>query len=79
VDSIPLADEINKKAGNLGLVQDMLIQINLAKELQKGGVYIEELSALMEHVKKLKNIRLRGLMMIPPMDEEPEANRGYER
>ena len=66
VDSENLATAINKSAASIGKLQDVLIQVNLAKEDTKFGVYEENLSALIETVDKLENLRLRGLMMIAP-------------
>ena len=66
VDSENLASAINKSAASIGKLQDVLIQVNLAKENTKFGVYKENLSALIETVDALENLRLRGLMMIAP-------------
>lgn len=66
VDSENLASAINKSAASIGKLQDVLIQVNLAKENTKFGVYKENLSALIETVDTLENLRLRGLMMIAP-------------
>ena len=66
VDSEHLADAINKAAESAGKVQEILIQVNLAKEDSKSGVYAENLQDLIEKVDALKNIKLRGLMMIAP-------------
>ena len=59
VDSVHLAAALDKAASSLGKVQDVLIQVNAAREPQKSGVLIEDLDALI-------NFRLRGLMMIAP-------------
>ena len=66
VDSQHLAAAIDKAAAQIGKVQDILIQVNLARETQKSGVLIEDLNALISFVDGLKNLRLRGLMMIAP-------------
>ena len=66
VDSQHLAAAIDKAAAQIGKVQDILIQVNLARETQKSGVLLEDLNALISFVDSLKNLRLRGLMMIAP-------------
>lgn len=66
VDSQHLAAAIDKAAAQIGKVQDILIQVNLARETQKSGVLLEDLNALISFVDGLKNLRLRGLMMIAP-------------
>ena len=66
VDSIHLAAAIDKAAAQLEKVQDILIQVNLARESQKSGVELENLKPLISSVEESKNLRLRGLMMIAP-------------
>ena len=66
VDSIHLATALDKAAASVGKVQDILIQVNAAREPQKSGVLLEDLNALIELVDAAKNLRLRGLMMIAP-------------
>jgi pyridoxal phosphate enzyme (YggS family) len=79
VDSFSCAGKINEVAAAMGITQDILIQVNLAREPQKGGVYIEALHELVSAILPLKNVQLRGFMMIPPMDDSPVANRHYFR
>lgn len=66
VDSEHLATAIDKAANSAEKIQDILIQVNLAKEDSKSGVYEENLQSLTDKVDALKNLRLRGLMMIAP-------------
>lgn len=66
VDSRHLAAALDKAAAQLDKVQDILIQVNLAREPQKSGVLPEDLNALINFVEGSKNLRLRGLMMIAP-------------
>ena len=66
VDSENLAAAIDKAAYSIGKVQDVLIQVNLAKEESKSGVYEENLQTLINTVDTLKNLRLRGFMLIAP-------------
>lgn len=66
VDSANLATAIDKAASSIEKVQDILIQVNLANEDTKFGVSEENLHGLIENVDALKNLRLRGLMLIAP-------------
>lgn len=66
VDSEHLAAAIDKAAAAIGKIQDILIQVNAARELQKSGVMLEDLDTLIKFVDAAKNLRLRGLMMIAP-------------
>ena len=66
VDSEHLATAIDKAAAAIGKIQDVLIQVNAAREPQKSGVLLEDLNALIKFVDATKNLRLRGLMMIAP-------------
>ena len=66
VDSVHLATALDKAAASIDKIQDVLIQVNAAREPQKSGVLLEDLNALTEFVDAAKNLRLRGLMMIAP-------------
>ena len=66
VDSENVASALDKAAFSVGKIQDVLIQVNLAKEETKSGVYEENLQQLINFVDALKNIRLRGFMLIAP-------------
>lgn len=78
VDSLHLAEEINKRAGNAGLVMDILIEINVGEEETKTGIQAEELMDLAKKITDTcENVRLRGVMCIPPYGEDPEVSRKY--
>ena len=77
VDRPNLAEEINKRAEKIQKVQDVLIEVNVGGEETKGGVSPEELKNLFEYCLNLKNIRVLGLMAIPPYEEDPERVRPY--
>ena len=66
VDSVRLAQEINKAAEKFGKVQDILVQINLAREETKSGIYREELDEMLAVIDALHAIRLQGFMCIAP-------------
>lgn len=75
VDSEHLAREIDKEAGKIGKCQDILVQVNLAKEDSKSGIYREDLRALLDVIDTLENVRLCGLMCIAPNYEDVEKCR----
>lgn len=75
VDKIEIAEKINMKANEGHFIQDILIQVNLTKEEQKSGVFVEKLEELVNKVNVLKNLALCGFMYIPPYRENPEENR----
>lgn len=75
VDSEHLAAAIDRAANSAEKIQDILIQVNLAKENSKSGVYKEDLQSLVDKVDALKNLRLRGLMMIAPNYSDVEKCR----
>ncbi len=77
VDSERLLRAIDEQAAKLGMVQQVLLEVNVAGELSKGGVSPEELPALAALAQELEHIELRGLMAIPPIAHEPGANTGY--
>ena len=77
VDSQHLAAALDKAAEAIDKVQDVLIQVNAAREPQKSGVLLEDLDALIKFVDEAKNLRLRGLMMIAPNLEDVEECRPF--
>ncbi|WP_130863837.1 YggS family pyridoxal phosphate-dependent enzyme [Bacilliculturomica massiliensis] len=80
VDSLHLAQEINKRASGHGLTMDILIQINAAQEESKFGISTEETDQLIRDVlETCPNVRIRGLMHIAPYAENPEDVRIYFR
>ena len=77
VDSDRLLDAINKRAGELELIQDILLEVNIAGEESKGGVLPDQLPFLVERTLELPHIRLRGLMCIPPVVVSGGTNRKF--
>ena len=77
VDSERLLRAIDDQAARLGIVQDVLLEVNVAGEESKGGVCVEELPTLAELAGTLEHVCLRGLMAIPPISHEPGANIPY--
>ncbi len=79
VDSLKLAETISKEAGKKQLVVPVLIEVNVAREDTKFGVYPEECEDLIAAVSSLPGIRTEGLMTIAPAVENPEENRPFFR
>ena len=79
LDSISLAEEINNFAGKEGKVERVLIQVKLSGEETKHGVARQDLMNLIEAVSEMKNLKLEGLMTIPPFFDDPEMARPYFR
>ena len=77
VDSSELLTLINRRAEALGIVQDILIEISIAGEEQKSGIAPHELPKLLEEASALPALRVRGLMCVPPIQEESGENRHY--
>ena len=77
VDSLSLLQEISKTAEKRGLVQDVLLEINIGNEESKSGFSPEEIGMALEEAAKMTAIRVRGLMAIPPICEKPEENRPF--
>ncbi|MCB6992518.1 YggS family pyridoxal phosphate-dependent enzyme [bacterium 210820-DFI.6.37] len=78
VDSYKLAEEINKRAGQHGLVMDILIQVNSAQEESKFGISTDETEEMIRQIlENCPNIRIRGLMCIAPFAEDPNDIRVY--
>lgn len=80
VDSKKLALEIDKRAKALGIVMDILIEINVGMEESKSGVWLDEVKPLIEQIRNdCDSIRVRGLMCVPPISDDPEDSRPYFR
>ena len=77
VDSERLLLAIDRQAEALDLVQDILLEVNVAREESKGGVLPENLPALAEIALNRPHVRLRGLMAIPPVSTVSGDNRKY--
>lgn len=75
VDSIRLAESIDKEAEKKGVIVNILIEVNVAKEDTKFGLMPEEVDDFIEQIKKLEHICVKGLMTIAPFVSDPEENR----
>lgn len=72
VDRMKLADALHRAADD-DHVLDVLVQINLTEDVARGGVPVAQAIALAEHVLSLPSLRLRGVMAVAPLDEEPAS------
>ena len=79
VDSVSLAQEINKRAAALGITQDILLEVNIGAEENKSGFAPEELTKALDEIAQFSSVRVLGLMAIPPICEISENNRVYFR
>ncbi|MBW2275256.1 MAG: YggS family pyridoxal phosphate-dependent enzyme [Deltaproteobacteria bacterium] len=75
VDRPALARELDKRAAAAGRRLDVLLQVNLSREEQKGGVLEEALPALLESCAALEHLCVTGLMTIPAATDDPEQSR----
>lgn len=72
LDSLKLAEQINKQAEKRGVVMDVLVEINSGEEENKSGVMPDEAEALCRELGKFKSINLRGFMTMAPKCEKKE-------
>ena len=79
VDSLRLLREIEKQAKAEGKIQEILLQMNIAKEKQKYGFLKEELEEALSLVESMEHIKVMGLMMMAPFSENPENVRCFFR
>ncbi len=77
VDSQRLAAAINTQAEKIGIVQDILLEVNIANEESKSGFSVQELYAFLENAAAFSNIRIRGLMAIPPITQNSTDNHKF--
>ena len=77
VDSLRLAEAINKEAVKHGITMPVLIEVNIGREESKSGIDPEGLEELLYSISGMANIQVCGLMCIPPVSEEEEDSRKY--
>ncbi|MBB5031967.1 YggS family pyridoxal phosphate-dependent enzyme [Prosthecobacter vanneervenii] len=77
VDSLDLARDIDRIAGELGLKAKVYLEVNLGDESSKHGFNAEGLRAQLEALHALTRLEIQGLMCIPPFDDDPEKSRPY--
>lgn len=77
IDSVALAEEVDYVAGKAGKKQRVLVQVKLSDEEAKHGITENNLMELLTKTSTMKNLKLEGLMTMPPYFEDPEKTRPY--
>lgn len=77
LDSVSVAQEIDKKANSLGIKAAVLIEVDTGGEESKGGVEPDVLESFLGEVSKLDSLEIKGLMTMPPYFDDPEQARLY--
>ena len=77
LDSIPLAEELNRRAVQSDRVMKVMIEVNLSKEVTKFGTDEEMMLNLAKRIQRLRHLSLEGLMTMPPYFDSPEMSRPY--
>jgi len=75
VDSLALAEELDRRAAALGVTQRVLLQVNVAGEAQKSGCVLDEAPALARAVARLPQLGLEGLMTLAPLTDDVDVQR----
>ncbi len=79
VDRQNLAQQLEQKAAAMSVMQDVLIQVNIGAEEQKGGVTDGDLDCFADLIQESPHLRLRGLMCVPPALEAEQARPYFRR
>jgi hypothetical protein len=79
VDSVELAAEIDRRAGDAGIRQDVLLEINVGREATKAGFAPDEAADAVAAIEAMPNLAVQGLMAVPPPGPDAEASRPYFR
>lgn len=77
LDSLHLAEEISNRSKALGIVTDVLIEVNIGGEDCKTGLEMSKLEELIYAVAEMPGIKVKGLMTVPPFSEDSEQARGF--
>ncbi|MFA6357677.1 MAG: YggS family pyridoxal phosphate-dependent enzyme [Candidatus Omnitrophota bacterium] len=77
VDSLGLAEEINKQAIKINKVQDILLEVKTSNEVSKFGIASDKVSEVSVEICKLSNVNLKGLMTIAPFSNNANEARPY--
>ena len=79
IDSVELAEALNEQARRSDKVQKVLVQVKLAPEETKHGIEKKALFRCLDRLVGLKNLKIEGLMTIPPFFDDPKMSRPYFR
>ena len=77
VDSVHLAEKIEKEAAKRNMVKEILLEVNVAEEDSKFGLKMEEVIPTLEIIRNFPHVCVKGLMTIAPFVEDAEENRKY--
>ena len=77
VDSLRLLKAINAEAAKQGIVQNILLEVNVGQEESKSGFEVSEVLSILEQISEFPHIFVRGLMAIPPISQNSGDNRKY--
>ena len=77
VDSISLAKEIDRQAAKHGIVMDVLVEVNIGEQESKGGVLPKDAHGFVKELEAFENIRVKGMMVIPPPGNEEENKKSF--
>ncbi len=77
VDSVALAEEIQKESARINVVTDILLEVNVAAEESKFGLAPDEVEETVRAIAAFPNVRIKGLMTVAPYTPNPEENRVY--
>ena len=77
IDSVKIAEEIDKRCGEIKKIMTVFIEINSGREIQKSGVFPEDAEKIIRKISEFANIRIKGLMTMGPFSGEPENARAY--
>jgi pyridoxal phosphate enzyme (YggS family) len=79
VDSVELLERLDQAASEAGTSPELLVQVDLAREATKHGAAVGEVAAIVAAADRARAARVRGLMLLPPFEEDPERVRPYFR
>jgi pyridoxal phosphate enzyme (YggS family) len=79
VEDMELAEAIQRRCEQVGIEQPVLLEINIGGEASKGGFEPDALERAMPELLAMRRLRIRGLMTIPPPEDDPECARSYFR
>lgn len=79
LDSYKLGKEISRLSKMKGVVTNVMVEVNIGREENKFGVFEENLTELLKKLSELENLKIRGLMTIPPFNENTYKTRDYFR
>lgn len=77
IENVEQARNIDVLAGKIGIQQDILLEVNVAGEVTKGGFALKDMPEALESIFQLPHVAIRGLMTLPPFSDNPENARSH--